>query len=121
MFAKIAGSVKKLFRDDGRFELNVAALVKHSFATRTGNIRIEARNVVESFARGVQACVSAPEQCPHIRRNKSVGEAVENGFFSNVAQIKCAGCVQVDNPVLAEKGTDSGLPTIRHSEFYFLK
>src|SRR5271165_236597 len=109
MFAKVAGRVKKLLGDDGRLELYVAERVEHGFAARSGDAGADVDHVVESLARGFEAQVSAPEQRTHVRRDKSIGHAVENRFLFNVAQVESACRVQIDDLLVAKQRADSGL------------
>src|SRR6267378_457314 len=83
VLAKIARRMKKLLRDDGRFELDVVQRVEERLSARASDahsVRRETGHVAESFMCSVKAGVSAAEQRPHVRWNQSIGHAVENRF-----------------------------------------
>src|SRR5208337_1437993 len=112
VLAKVARCVKKLFWNDGRLELYVAQRVQHRVAARTGDAgaaRAEVGDVVESFARRLQAGISAAEQRPHVGWDKGIGHAVENGLALDVAQVERASSVQIDNLLAANQRPNAGL------------
>src|SRR5229473_1426782 len=103
VLAKIARRVKKLLGDDGRLELYVAPRVNHRLAARTKDTsdgvasRSEVGNIIEGLACRLKARISPAEQRSHIRRDQSIGHAVEDRFAFDVAQVEHASRVQIDN------------------------
>ena len=79
-------------------------------STVSSNVRVEVRNIVQSLTRRLQASISAPEQRPHIGWHQGIGHAVENSFALNVAQVKRASQMQIDNLPLAEQRANPRLP-----------
>jgi hypothetical protein len=51
----------------------------------------------------VKAGVPSAEQRPHVRRDQGIGHAVENGFALDVAQVKRAGRMKIDDLMVANQ------------------
>src|SRR3984893_3643378 len=67
-------------------------------------------HVVESFMGRVKAGVSSPEKRPHVGRDQSIGHATENRFALDVAQIKRASSMQINNLIIANQRANARLP-----------
>src|SRR5712664_4171036 len=70
VLAKIARRMKKLLRDDGCLELDIAQRVEYRLSARTGDARAvhrEMAHVVKSFVCRVEAGVPSAKQRPHVR------------------------------------------------------
>src|SRR5258708_27982845 len=110
VLAKVARRVKKFLRNDGRLERYVTERVEQRLAARTGGAGTgEAGDVIESFACGVEACVSAAEQSPHIGRDQGIGHAIKNGFAFDIAQVERASSVQVSDLMFPNQSANAGL------------
>ena len=61
---------------------------------------------VESVASSAETGIASFEETPHVRRYKSVREAIEGGFVLAVAQMERASGIEIDNLTVANVGAD---------------
>src|SRR6266404_2029940 len=66
-------------------------------------------HVVESFMCSVKAGFPSAEQRPHVRWDQGIRHAVENRFALDVAQVKRAGRMKIDDLMVANQRPNARL------------
>src|SRR5712671_3561936 len=80
------------------------------FPTRTGGVRSQMSHVVEGFVSNLQARIAAAKQRSHVGRNQSIRHPIEDHFAFDIAQVKSARGVQINNLFAIMKRTNASLP-----------
>jgi hypothetical protein len=102
MLAKVAGSVKKLLRDNRSFDANVSALVENRLVVHADG-RFLRGDIVEGSPSGVKTAISAVEQQTHVRRAASVAAEPIGSIAFFVSKEQLIRSIQVNNATIRRK------------------
>src|SRR5581483_5604706 len=107
VFAEVAGSVKKLFRDDWRAKAHILEIVEHGLAARTGCFGSLVNSVIKCFVCRFQAGISTSEQSTHVRRDERIRQSVECALTLHIAQVEGTGRVEIYDTAVIGDRTDA--------------
>ena len=86
VLSKISSSVKKLLRNNRRFDLHFTFLKSQRFSGRS-YLRTFLHHVIQRGSRGVQTAIPVLKQSTHVCRNARIRQRVKRSFALHIAQI----------------------------------